>query len=313
MTGPDPGAVRLQPLTRAKVAALGDAGAQWQADLTRVLGDLAERWELTLGRALPGGSASYVCTARTAAGEERVLKVVVPDPDLVDEGRVLGAADGRGYAVLHDHAREHRALLLERLGPSLELARRPVEEVLDVLVDILHEAWRVPPEVGVPVPDRAHDLLAAMERRQLELGGPAAPAVVREARACADRLRAGAGGADDVCVHGDPHPGNVLRVLVDRPGAPAGHVLVDPDGLRCDPAYDVGIALRDLTGALQGADARELLTTWTRRAAARAGLKPDRVRDWAYLERVSTGVYLASLGADRLAGRFLDSAAALLR
>ena len=74
--------VRLQPLTRARVADLGEAGARWQAGLPATLDDLAARWDLVWDRPVPGGSASYVVRARTRGGAERVVKVVLPDPAL---------------------------------------------------------------------------------------------------------------------------------------------------------------------------------------------------------------------------------------
>src|SRR5689334_20775841 len=100
------GGVRLQPLARRKVASLGEPGRAWLADLPRVLDELAERWELTWERPLPGGSASYVVRGRTPSGQARVVKVGVPDlaeeRPLEAEAAVLRAASGRGYALLHD-------------------------------------------------------------------------------------------------------------------------------------------------------------------------------------------------------------------
>jgi streptomycin 6-kinase len=46
-------------------------------------------------------------------------------------------------------------------------------------------------------------------------------------------------------VHGDAAAANVLQVLAPREGAETGFVLVDPDGFVGDPAYDLGVALRD--------------------------------------------------------------------
>lgn len=304
--------LRLQPLTRAKVASLGEVGRAWQADLPRVLGELSQSWGLVLGRGLPGGSASYVCAARTTDGHDRVLKVVAPDPDLADEAPVLAAAGGRGYVLLHEHDSARRALLLERLDGSLETAGASVDTVLDRLVDTLVEAWRLP-LATVPVGgDRAREVLATVLARQESLGQPCPPEVVGAAAGAAERLSAGDDVGAHVVLHGDPHPANAMRVREERPGAPGGHVLIDPAGRRGDPAHDVGVTLRDWTGRLEGSDARDLLEGWVQHAARRSGLDPDRVRDWAYLERVSTGLYLLGFGADRLGRRFLASAAALV-
>ena len=66
--GSRPMTVRLQPLTRARVASLGERGEAWAESLPRRLAELARDWGLDLGRSLPGGSNSYVVRARTADG-----------------------------------------------------------------------------------------------------------------------------------------------------------------------------------------------------------------------------------------------------
>jgi len=303
--------VRLQPLARGKVAALGEAGRAWQAALPRVLDELAQRWDLTLGRGLPGGSASYVCAAETSTGQARVLKVGVPGPALVDEARTLRAARGCGYVLLHDDDPDRRALLLERLGESLDRSGLAPEARLDVAVDVLARAWTVPVGSAPPATDRAAALADGVRAAAAAHPGACTEGVLHTALACADRRSAARDPAREVLAHGDPHPSNLLRVTAPRPGAESGWALVDPDGLRCEAAYDAGVLLRDWSSHLRGSDARPRLEAWCRRVADRAALDPVAVWDWAYLERVSTGLYLLSLGADRLAATFLDSAAAL--
>jgi streptomycin 6-kinase len=53
-----------------------------------------------------------------------------------------------------------------------------------------------------------------------------------------------------VVVHGDPHVGNMLPVLGPRPGAVDGQVFIDPDGFLADPAYDLGVLVREWNEAL---------------------------------------------------------------
>lgn len=302
---------RLQPLVRARVARLGEVGAAWVAGLPGVLDELTARWELTWQRPLPGGSSAFVVGARTASGEQRVVKVELPDPELVDPAPVLRAAAGRGYVLLHDAAPEHRALLLERLGDSLERSRATPEERILLLVAALREAWAgADATVAIKVADKAVELAAMVVRLDDRHDHPLSPSLRRVALAHAERL-AGWGGAT-VTVHGDPHPGNLLRVLAPRAGAPGGWVLVDPDGFRADPAYDVGAALRDWSTHLRGPAAPSRLRAWCRLAADAAGVDPDRTWAWAHLERVTTGLFLLDLGAPRVAAPFLEVAEALV-
>lgn len=302
---------RLQPLTRAKLAGQGDEGEAWHRRLPGVLAELEERWGVRTGRPLPGGSASYVCRATTHDGEPRVVKVGVPGHDLVAEARVLEAARGRGYALLHGYDAEHDAVLIEALGPALARAPGPPERVIALLADTLREAWSLPLESVPAGEDKAVSLRALVVGLDERLGRPTDRRVLRAALDHADAL-AGHDPAAGVVLHGDAHPGNALPVAEPREGAPVGHVFVDPDGFRGDPAYDAGVVLRDWCSHLTGPDARRRLDGWCDLVAERTGTDRDRVWRWAFLERVSTGLYVTSFGAERVGRPFLDSAAHLL-
>lgn len=310
------GGPRLQPLTRARVAGLGDAGRAWAEALPAVLDRLAAEWGLELGRGLPGGSASYVASA-TRAGqepvEELVVKVPVPGIGTDDEAAVLAAADGRGYARLHARDPVSGALLLERLGDQLERTPWPPGRRLAVLAETLREAWTVdvaglvPGPGPGPGPDKAEQLAVLVQDLDARLGHPVAPEVLRAALDHAERLAGWAGAT--VTVHGDPHPANTLRA---PDGRGSGWVLVDPDGFRADPAYDAGVALRDWCSHLRGPDARARLRGWTGNLADRLDLDPERVWSWALLERVSTGLYVTSIGSPRVGAPYLETARALV-
>jgi len=267
------------------------------------LDELSERWGLTLGPALPGGSASYVVRATRADGSPCVLKVVVPG--VPSGAEVLGAADGIGYVRLL--ARDEDALLLEELGPSMERRSLEPHEALEALAATLLEAWRVPlaavPPDEVPKAVSLHEMVVHLSS---ELGSPCPPSVVQRALTYAER-RAAASRAE-VVVHGDPHPSNALQA----PGSPTGWRFVDPEGFRCDPAYDLGVVLRDWTSRLTGPDPRAVLESYCATLAAASGVEEQAIWEWGFLERVSTGLFVMSIGSPALGRRFLDSAERLL-
>jgi streptomycin 6-kinase len=99
MSSPRP-ARRLQPLTQARVAALGERGASWLAGLPSVIADLERDWSISVEAELPGGSGSYVVRVRCADGAAAVLKVTLTTEGLADQLAALRRADGRGYARL---------------------------------------------------------------------------------------------------------------------------------------------------------------------------------------------------------------------
>ncbi|MGI3785716.1 MAG: aminoglycoside phosphotransferase family protein, partial [Janthinobacterium lividum] len=237
------GTVRLQPLVRARVAALGAEGRAWVDTLPGLLDELCRRWSLRLGRRLPGGSASYLTTVLRADGSEAVLKVALPEPGPADLAAALGTADGRGYVRVLEAEPGLGALLLERLGPSLDRSGLGVEAQLDALATTLLRAWRAPDR---PPSDKAGSLARSIRGLHAQVPTALGPDVVERALTCAAML--GDPDPDDlVVVHGDPHPGNLLRVRRPRPGAESGWCFVDPDPFVGDRAYDLGVAVRDFS------------------------------------------------------------------
>jgi streptomycin 6-kinase len=306
MSEPDP--IRLQPLARAKIGSLGEDGQAWLAELPGILAALEDEWRITLGRPLPGGSTSYVLRAVTADASPVVVKVSLDD-GLDGQVATLQRADGRGYARLLAYDPARQAMLLEALGDSLAAASIAPEAQLLVLADTLALAWQEPPTGATPV-DKAGGLGELIERWWTELDRPCSAAVYRQALDFAARRQADPG--EPVVVHGDPHPGNLLRVLTSRPGGETGYCFVDPDGFVVDRAYDLGVVLRDWTDRLEGTDARAVLRDYCTVLARRTGVDPVRIWEWGFVERVSTGLYLKSFGADGLAARFLASAESLV-
>ena len=297
------------------MVSLGEVGRAWVERLPRLLAELEDLWSVRIGRPLPGGSASYVARASTSAGEPRVVKVVLPDPDLADEQRILAAAAGRGYALLHAHDPGRRALLLEALGDSLEHTPLPPERKLVLLADTLREAWTLPLTTAPPLApgeDKASSLRRLVVEHDERLGRPCSRRVLARALEYADRRAADHDPAACVVVHGDPHPANALRVSEPRAGAGSGWVFVDPDGFHADPAYDLGVVLRDWTGRLDGPDPVAVLRGYCTLLSEHTGVDADRIWQWGFLERVSTGLYVMAFGGETIGRRLLDSAERLV-
>jgi streptomycin 6-kinase len=268
-------------------------GDRWLSTLPATIAALQDRWGITVGERLTGGTASYVARAITATGEPVVVKISVPGVDFGREVRTLRAAAGRGYVRLLAADLDRNAALLEPLGGSLSGSGLPPERQLAVLADLLPLAWAVPPD-GLAPTDKAAALAEFV-------GAFGRSAVVEEALRCAERRSAAYDPDRCVVVHGDAAAANVLRRLGDE------WVFVDPDGFVGDPAYDRGVAVRDWCAELlAAADPRSLLRSY----CLVLGGDPDATWDWGFLERVSTGLYIASLGGD--GGPHLDSAARLL-
>lgn len=309
--------IAVPEIVRARAVSQG--AQSWLAGVDEQVDRLAVRWGLRLGEVLDGGTAALVVRAWTADRTPAVLKVSVPGLGFDDQLRLLDLADGRGYVRVLDSDPAQEAAVLEWLGPPLAplIENGPgegpqPEDQLAVLAALLRQAWQLPREGYLDQDwNKAEQLASLITRLWDAHDRPCSSAVID--RSLEYAARRGAVSRDDwVVVHGDPHPGNALAVTSPRPGSVGGYVFVDPDGFLADPAYDVGVTLRDWSGWLLTGEAKVLQDRYLRVAAEHTGIDRQAIEEWAYLERVSSGLFILDFGEPDRARRFLDTAELLL-
>lgn len=309
-------AVVLPPVVRRKAEAIGAPGEAWLAGLPDLIADLERRWSVTVEAQLGGGTAAYVARARTVDGVDAVMKLGIPDPEFADEVGTIARAQGNGYVRLLDQDIERHAMLLEALGPSMDRLDLTPESQIETMCKLLRQAWEVPrPRAGrfAAARDKASSLHQMVRQLWEDLGGPCSEQVRTTALLCATRRAAAFKPDDCVVVHGDAAPANALQVLAPRAGAEAGFVFVDPDGFIGDRAYDLGVALRDwCPQLLASADPLSLARSYCGLLADGSGVDEQAIWEWGFLERVSTGLYALSLGAEALGQPHLDTAERLI-
>lgn len=303
---------QLQPVVQRKLASLGTVGQRWLAELPGLVAELEKRWSISVGESLPGGSASFVAKARTRDGGEVVLKLVIPQLDGAGEVSTLVRARGRGYVQLHEYDASLNAMLQEPLGPAMDRLDWSAEQVIETLCLTLRQAWTVPIPSRSAKYDKARELAELVADLWERLDRPCSLRVLEQALAFAQRRSQAFDPATAILVHGDPHPGNALRVLRDRPGAESGFVFVDPDGFVAEPAYDLGVVLRDWCRELAAGQAEALAQHYCASLADAGGVDETAVWEWGFLERVSTGLYLIHYGSQRQGRDFLDTAEMLV-
>jgi streptomycin 6-kinase len=255
------------------------------------------RWSLTVDEILTGGKQSFVARVRTGGGASAVLKVA---PDIAQEVRVLQAASGRGYVALYEYDLALNAALLEPLGPNLLTESPTVEHSIDVLAQMLTVAWSVPAEVGVPL-DKAADLAQVVDDLWPGFGSPAPDALRDRVLAHLTGLRTRSP-AQPVLCHGDPHEANAVK-------RGATFVFVDPVGFVGSRAYDLGVVMRGWPQAVLAADRpADLVRRHAARLSAATGVDEQEIWAWAFVERVTSALYLRARGFEDEGRAFLESA-----
>jgi streptomycin 6-kinase len=88
-----------------------------------------------------------------------------------------------------------------------------------------------------------------------------------------------------------------MRVAEPRPGAESGFVYVDPEAFIAEPAYDLGIVMRDWTADFLDGPTKSLARHRCGLLSKYSGLDGDAIWEWGFLERVATGLYVLEFGA----------------
>jgi streptomycin 6-kinase len=288
----------VHPVLRSKAEAAGAAG--WIGDLPAIIAGLEQDWSITVGRPYDSSTEAFVAQATLADGTPAVLKLMIPRPG--DHARreitVLRLTAGEGCARLLRDDVTRGALLLERLGRSLDQFGLPVRARHEILCAAAALLWRPAPGAGLPTgADQGRWLAAYITASWEELGRPCSARAVEYALACAARRVAAHDDERAVLVHGDVHQWNALE-------AAGGFKLVDPDGLLAEAEYDLGIIMREDPVELLQGDPRER----SRWLARRCGLEETAIWEWGAVERVSTGLLATRIGLQPVGAQMLAAA-----
>ncbi|MFE7505235.1 aminoglycoside phosphotransferase family protein [Promicromonospora sp. NPDC057488] len=258
----------------------------WLDELPGMVDSLAEEWSLTIGSSLAGGHVALVVEATQVDGTPAVLKIGVPGRDIGPEATLLRLADGEGCARLLGEDTDRQALLLERLGaPMYDIVADPVSRH-SLLCDVAVRLWRpLGPDIDLPTganlaEQYAHRLPGLWE----QAGRPCSPATVAYALECMNRRRLAHDDRSAVLVHGDIHELNALQA------SDGSYKLIDPAGLRAEPACDLGTIVRC------NPDLGDDLRARTERLASRTGVDATAIWEWGTIHRVFSGVYACSIG-----------------
>lgn len=280
--------------------ALAEDNGGWLEELPALLESLACDWSLTVGATLHGGHAAFVAEATLSDGSPAVIKIGVPNDrgQLRNEATVLRLANGEGCARLLRDDLDRDALLLDRLGPALYEIVADTSIRHNMLCDLASNLWR-PVESAAQLPtgaDRARDYAELLPRLWQQTGRPCSRATIDDAIECASRRSRAHHDGAAVLVHGDIHDANALMA------GDGTFKLIDPDGLRAEPACDLGTILRC------NPDVGDDLRARAERLAARTGVDRTAIWEWGTIYRVIGGLHGRRVGLQPFSDQLLAHA-----
>jgi streptomycin 6-kinase len=227
-----------------------------------------------------------VAPARRTGGEEIVLKLGVPNPELTNEIAALQLYDGTGAAQLLDADAEAGVLLMERLTPGAPLADVVDDEVAtEIAAGVMRRLWRrVPAEHSFPDVRRWAQALYGLRERFGGVTGPLPPRLVDHAVHLHDELIASS--AAPTVLHADLHHWNILTAERQP------WLALDPKGVIGEPAYETGALLRNpMPGIARRPDARHILDRRVDLLAERLGFDRQRLIGWGFAQAVLSAAW----------------------
>ncbi len=290
---------------------MGVEGEHWLRNLDEVIRLLEQKWKIRLGKSLKGGTEAFVSEVTTEDGSEAILKLTMPhvEGNSVFEQEIvaLKITNGDGYVRLLNYDRNHRAVLLERLGSPLKDMGYPTETQIEIICNALKKSW------GKPLP-KDHRLQSGKDiinwfsdfipEIWAELENPCSRLLIEKALDFLESRLSNSSIETSVLVHGDAHSGNILQ---DMTKLGLSFKLIDPDGLVAEPAYDLGVLMREWLDDLiinpleSGRKRCNFLSEIT-------GVDSQAIWEWGFIQSVSTGLFLIKIGQEEMGLQMLKVA-----
>ena len=294
----------IPPLVVSRAKSAGAAGVAWLANLDSMILELEEKWNISVGETLSGGTHAFVGCADGSDGEKYVLKIDMPE-DLGGEFQngiaVLKIADGHGYAKLYAYDLERKACLLERLGKPVNRMGYSVYKQLQIICSVLQETWKIPAtNIGFPSGEDSVAWFRTFIGETWEkLNHPCSHKVIEQAFCYLKSREEAINPAEFVFLHGDAHGGNTLKELSGD-----GFKLIDPDGILYEKAYDLGVLMREWIDEYEQAP----LQRGKERCSylhSLTGVSEQAIWEWGFLQTVSTAFVLLQTGQEETGRKML--------
>ncbi len=254
-------------------------GESWLNNLPDLLAEVAQRWELKLGKPFLL-SYNYVCAAKRSDGTHAVLKVGVPNRELKSEINTLGIYNGQGACRILEADADKGMLLLERLHPGTMLATlNDDDRATEIAADVMKKIHRPAPQHEGFLSLRGW--FDELKKLRPGFGGKTGPFPEKSFETAEELIcDLFAENRPQVLLHGDFHHFNILS-------SERGWLVIDPKGVDGPAEYEVGPLLINPYNVIP--EEQEAIRRTQRRIAIlseRTGFDRQRLRAWAICHSV---------------------------
>ena len=258
----------------------GARGRRWCDDMPHHMATLASQWQLELGAPFPL-SFNYVCGAqRQHDGTPVVIKTSL-HREFAGEIAMLRHYAGRGAVPLLAVDEVRRAILLPYITPGTTLydaCPDDDDQATTIAAQLMRTSIR-PHTTPLNLPT-IRDWGAALQRIKPTLGTSCAPFTATHVDWACDIYATLSDDMPHVALHGDFHHYNILQQH-------DGWVVIDPQGVMGDTAYECGAFLRNPIDRLRVCG--DIVGVTRRRIAIMSeivGVSAQRIALWNFAQMV---------------------------
>lgn len=283
----------LSKLVRKKLSNLPNA-AQIIENLERTILKVEKDKKVKLIESLEGGTAAFLAKAMTQEGQIIIVKIPLTQLDVgVDfknEITALKLVDGNGYVKLLQYDKDLKVAYLELLGKPLGDFGFPINRQIEIICKALKSSWiAVSQEEQFPNTIEIGDWFTNyINDSWNKLNQPFSAKLLATTNDFISQRKKDFIPEKACLVHGDAHNYNILQDPLDRAD---GFKFIDPDGIIAEPAYDLGVIMREWADDLIVSPKEQLLERLTFLHEL-TGLKKMPIWQWGLIQCVATGLVL---------------------
>ena len=268
-----------------------ERGDAFLSALPESIGQASAKWGLTNVQPGPTLSYNFVAFAQRG-GEDVVLKMGVPNRELLSEIEALRLLDGEGACKLLALDEENSWMLLERLQPGEMLVTvKDDETATHIAAEVMKKIWRPLESSGLPlVQEQApalqkfiplSDWFDGLKRLRPMFDGGTGPLdekIVRRVECWVND--AFAENHHPVLMHGDFHHYNILS-------SERGWLVIDPKGVIGPAGYEVGpLLMNPWMELLKMSDHKQITRRRIDILHEHLGFEREHIHKWALAHAV---------------------------
>lgn len=284
---------KLPDLVSKKLNTLPNAEAILQ-NLQTTIRILETQKKIKLLKCLEGGTSAFLAQAITDNQQEIIVKIPL---HIVEYGlsfekelKALEKVNGKGYVKLLAYDKALKVAFLEQLGQPLGDLGYSKNRQIEIICTALKKSWiplresdQFPTIIGIA--DWFHNYVNDTWNT---LSQPFSKELLTITNDYIQQRKADFNPKSAFLIHGDAHNFNILQ---DNSTAEESFKLIDPDGIWAEPAYDLGVIMREWADDLM-INPKEKLVERLTFLHEITGIEKLPTWQWGLIQCVATGLVL---------------------